>query len=130
MDSERHPSRGLCSFFRRGAESTGIIGIILLLILATWAVPVVIGLLFARARLARSRAFVYVIVIAIQTLTYFAVLKRINEKAVIRLATGHQSAAGITSRLENGRPNAREHKRFGRHFLVGEYQKFRRAAVL
>ena len=68
--------------FQAWAESTGII---LLLILATWVVPVLIGLLFARALVARSWAIVYVIVIAIQTLTYFALLKRMNEKAVIAL---------------------------------------------
>src|SRR5215831_19531714 len=68
--------------FQAWAEFTGII---LLLILATWVVPVLIGLLFARALVARSWAIVYVIVIAIQTLTYFALLKRMNEKAVIAL---------------------------------------------
>jgi hypothetical protein len=68
--------------FQAWAEPTGFI---LLLLLATWAVPVLIGLLFPRALMPRSWAVVYVIVVAIQTLTYFSVLKRVNEKAVIAL---------------------------------------------
>jgi hypothetical protein len=65
--------------FRVWAEYTGTI---LFLSLAIWGVPVLIGALLTGARVTESWAFVNSIVVAIQTLTYFGVLKHVNRKAV------------------------------------------------
>jgi bacteriorhodopsin len=65
--------------FRVWAEHTGRI---LMLCLAIWGVPVLIGSLFGSTHVTRSWAFVNVIVVGIQTLTYFAVLKGVNKRSV------------------------------------------------
>lgn len=90
-DDDRFPSTGDAGrgrqtrlerqrdIFRGWAENTGAV---LLLCLAIWGVPVLIGALFAGARVTESWAFVNSVVVAIQTLTYFAGLKRVNKNAV------------------------------------------------
>ena len=65
--------------FRVWAEHTGRI---LMLCLAIWGVPVLIGALFGSTHVTRSWAFVNVIVVGIQTLTYFAVLKSVDKRSV------------------------------------------------
>lgn len=65
--------------FRVWAEHTGGI---LLLCLAIWGVPVLIAAFFDGTHVTRSWAFVNMIVIGIQTLTYFAVLQGLNKRSV------------------------------------------------
>jgi hypothetical protein len=64
--------------FRGWAEYTGTI---LFLCLYIWGVPLLIGALAGGARVTQSWAFVNSVVVAVQTLTYFAVLKRVNKEA-------------------------------------------------
>jgi hypothetical protein len=68
--------------FMLWAESTGTI---LIVCLAIWAIPVLIGSLFTGVDALRSWAFVNSVVIGTHTLAFFAILKRSNNRAVIAL---------------------------------------------
>jgi hypothetical protein len=63
------------------AEYTGTI---LFVCLALWAIPVLIPI-FVRAHVVRSWALVNSVVFGTETLAYFAILKRSNQRAVIAL---------------------------------------------
>jgi hypothetical protein len=87
--------------FQSWAESAGII---VLILFSTWTGFVLLGFLFVAGEgmfagdVTRTWPVVYVVVIAIQTLTYFAVLKRVNEKAVSALQQeldAHQESPSI-----------------------------------
>jgi hypothetical protein len=68
--------------FTLWAEYTGKILIVCLMI---WTIPVLIASVFVGALALRSWALVHSVVIGTETLAYFAILKRSNNRAVIAL---------------------------------------------